>query len=84
MPGFFTCRHCGKTLPCNPRLKIPQKYCSSTPCQQARKNAWGKKEYQTNKKHREKRLLSQKVCYRNRPGHAYQDEYRKKHPEYVS
>lgn len=82
MPGTFTCHHCGKTLPRNPRLKKPQKYCSAQSCQQARKNAWGKKEYQTNKSHREKRLLSQKACYRNRPGHAYQADYRKKHPEY--
>jgi hypothetical protein len=84
MPGFYTCRHCGQTLPRNPRLKKPQKYCSAISCQQARKNAWGKKEYQTNKSHREKRLQSQKVCYRNRPGHAYQANYRKKNPDYVS
>jgi len=83
MPGFFTCRHCSKTLPRNPRLKTPQKYCSASSCQQARKNAWGKKEYQTNKSHRDKRLQSQKVCYGKRPGHSYQATYRKKHPEYV-
>ena len=82
MPGFFTCRHCGKTLPRNPRLKTPQKYCSARSCQQARKNAWGKKEYQTNKSHRDKRLQSQKVCYLKRPGHSYQATYRKEHPEY--
>lgn len=82
MPGFFTCRHCGQTLPRNPRLKKPQKYCTARSCQQARKNVWGKKEYQTNKHHREKRLQCQQVCYRKRPGHSYQADYRKKHPEY--
>lgn len=82
MPGYFTCRHCGKSLPRNLRLKKPQKYCSASSCQQARKNAWGKKEYQTNKVYREKRLQSQKVCYVKRPGHSYQAEYRKNHPEY--
>ena len=84
MPGTFICHHCGKTLPRNPRLKKSQKFCSARPCQQARKNAWGKKEYQTNKSHRKKRLLSQKRCYKKRSGYAYQDEYRKKHPKYVS
>jgi len=83
MSGTFTCRQCGKTLPRNPRLKKSQKYCSASTCQQARKNAWGKKEYQTNKSHREERLQSQKVCYKNRPGHAYQAGYRKKNPDYV-
>jgi hypothetical protein len=82
MPGFFTCRHCGKTLPRNPRLKKTQKYCSARACQQSRKNIWGKKEYQTNKSHREKRLASQKLCYERRPGHAYQASYRRKHSEY--
>ena len=82
MPGTFTCRHCGKTLPRNPRLKKSQKYCSSFSCQQARKNAWGRKEYRTNRTHRKKRLESQKACYANRPGHAYQAAYREKHPEY--
>jgi hypothetical protein len=83
MPGTFTCRHCGKNLPCNPRLKKKQTYCSSASCQQARKNAWGRKEYRTNKTHRKKRLESQKACYVNRPGHAYQSAYREKHPEYA-
>ena len=82
MPGLFTCRHCGNTLPRNPHLKKQQKYCSAKSCQQARKNAWGKKAYRTSKVHREKRLQSQKACYRKRPGHAYQADYRKSHPEY--
>ena len=82
MPGTFTCRHCGTTVQRNPRLKKSQKYCSAIFCQQARKNAWGRKEYRTNKIHRKKRLESQKVCYAKRPGHAYQAVYREKHPEY--
>ena len=32
--------------------------------------------------HRKKRLESQKACYIKRPGHAYQEAYREKHPEY--
>jgi hypothetical protein len=83
MPGTFTCQYCGKTLPRNPRLKKRQNYCSTPSCQQARKNAWGKKAYNSSKSHRNKRLQSQKRCYKNRPGHVYQDRYRKNHPEYV-
>jgi hypothetical protein len=82
MPGTFTCCHCGTIVPRNPRLKKSQKYCSAASCQQARKNAWGKKEYRTNKTHRKQRLESQKACYAKRPGHAYQAAYREKHPEY--
>ena len=82
MPVTFICRHCGTTVPRNPRLKKSQKYCSAGPCQQARKNAWGRKEYRTNKTHRKKRLESQKACYAKRPGHAYQAAYREKRPEY--
>jgi hypothetical protein len=82
MPGTFTCQKCDNTYPRNPRIKN-QKYCSSPDCQQARKNAWGKKAYNTSKSHRDKRLQSQKRCYKNRPGHVYQDNYRKSHPEYV-
>ena len=82
MPKLLTCRHCGKTLPRNPRLKKKQEYCSAASCQQARKNAWGRKEYRTNKAHRKKRLESQKACYAKRPGHAYQAAYREKRSEY--
>ena len=84
MISTFICQHCGLICQCNPRLKKPQKYCSAPSCQQARKNAWGRKEYKTNKSHRQKRLQSQKRCYKKRPGHAYQDQYRKNHPEYES
>ena len=82
MPRTFTYRKCGKTLPRNPRLK-KQNYCASPDCQQVRKNVWGKKAYRTSKAHRKKRLQSQKRCYKSRPGHVYQDKYRKSHPEYV-
>ena len=82
MISTFICHHCGRRCRCNPRLKN-QKYCSAEACQQARKNTWGKTEYQTNETHRQKRLLSQKRCYKKREGDAYQNEYRKRHPDYV-
>lgn len=82
MPGTFTCRHCGKTLPRNPRLKNKQKYCSSVPCQQARMRSWKKKQYRTNKTYRKKNLESQRVWRKQRPGHEYQKQYRESHSEY--
>jgi len=80
MPGLFTCRHCGKTLPRNPRVK-KQRYCSSSSCQNARKRSHDKKVNQTSKgkqlqKSRNKRWRD------TAPAHAYQDRYRKSHPEY--
>lgn len=81
MPGTFTCRHCGKTLPRNPCSK-KQKFCSSPVCQNARKRLHDKKVLAT-----AKGKLSQK-CRNQRwrdkaPAHSYQDQYRKDHPDYV-
>ena len=80
MPGFFTCRHCGKTLPRNPRLK-KQRFCSSPNCQNSRKRIHDKKIGRTSKgkllqKARNKRWRDKA------PAHSYQDQYRKSHPEY--
>jgi len=80
MPVFFTCRHCGKTLPRNPRVK-KQSYCSSLSCQNARKRLHDKKISRTPRgkllhKSRNKRWRD------TAPGHAYQDQYRKAHPAY--
>jgi len=82
MPGTFTCRHCGKTLPPNPRLKKKQAYCSSKPCQRARMCNWKKKQYRTNKAYRKKHLEDQRVWRNQRPAHEYQKQYRESHPEY--
>lgn len=82
MPGTFTCRHCGKISPRNPRLKKSQQYCSAVSCQQARMRNWKKKQYRTNKTYREKNLESQRVWRKQRPAHEYQKQYRESHPEY--
>ena len=81
MPKFFTCRHCGKTLPANPRIK-KQNFCSSLGCQNARKRLHDKKVLDTakgkiNQQNRNKRWRDKA------PAHAYQDQYRKNHPAYV-
>ena len=78
----FICQHCGRTCRCNPRVKN-QEYCSRKECQQARKNKWEKKKYQTKKKYRKKRLESQKPWRKNYPQKQYQKEYRAKRPDYV-
>ena len=81
MPGTFTCRHCGKTLPRNPRQK-KQRYCSTQACQNARKRSHDKKvkgtvKYKLNQQRRNKRWREKA------PAHAYQAAYRKRHPAYV-
>jgi hypothetical protein len=85
MPGTFTCRHCGKTLPRNPRLKKNKKqsYCNAPECKQAKKSARKKERYQTEPSYRQRHLDQQKLWRSNRPAHEYQEQYRESHPEYV-
>lgn len=78
----LTCRHCGKLVPRNPRVKN-QKYCSGKECQQARMRTWKKRQYKKNSKYQKRSLASQKVWRSKYPAHKYQQEYRKTHPEYV-
>ena len=79
----ITCHHCGKSVPCNPRIK-KQKYCSSRLCQNARRRSSGKKVSSSPSESRFLRKARNKRWRDNRPAHAYQKEYRKKHPEYVN
>jgi hypothetical protein len=81
MPGTFTCRHCGKVLPRNPRIK-KQKFCSSPGCQNARKRLHDKKVIGT-AKGKQSQQNRNKRWRDNAPAHAYQDQYRKDHPAYV-
>jgi len=86
MPGTFTCRHCGKTLPRNPRLKKNKKqtYCNEPACKQAKKKSARKKErYHTDPTYRQRHLDRQKQWRSNRPAHEYQKQYRETHPEYA-
>lgn len=85
MPGTFTCRHCGKTLPRNPRLKKNKKqsYCNAPECKQAKKSARKKERYHTDPVYRQQHLDRQKSWRSNRPGHDYQKQYRESNPDYV-
>lgn len=82
MPRTFTCFHCGKILPRNPRIK-KQKYCSSLACQNARKCLFDRRTYPCcrGKLLQKKRNKRWRVGY---PAHEYQKEYREAHPVYVN
>ena len=84
MLGTFTCLHCGKTMPRNPRLKKnKQSYCNAPKCKQAKKSARKKERYHTDPSYRQKHLDRQKLWRLNRPAHEYQKQYRESRPEYV-
>jgi hypothetical protein len=82
MPGTFTCHHCGMIFPCNSRIK-KQKYCSAVSCQNARRNITTKKKLHSSSESRRLRDARNKRWRVNHPAHRYQDQYRKRHPEYV-
>jgi len=78
----ITCHHCGKSVPCNPRIK-KQKYCSSRRCQNTRRRLSAKKGSSRPSERRLLRKARNKRWRDTHPAHEYQKEYRKKHPEYV-
>ena len=82
MISTFVCRHCGKNLPRNPRIK-KQKYCSAKDCQQSRRQSRKKDRYQKDPLYRKKHLDIQKAWREQLPSHEYQRDYRESHPEYV-
>jgi hypothetical protein len=84
MVSTLTCLHCGKEVPRNPHIKQGQKYCSAKECQRARKRAWDKERYNSEKTYKYRRLSSQKIWRKKRPSHEYQKNYRTMHPDYVN
>lgn len=81
MSRTFTCCHCGKIAPLNPRIKR-QKYCSSLACQNARKRLFDRRTTPSSKF----KILQRKRNKRWRdayPAHEYQRRYRDAHPGYV-
>ena len=79
----FTCHHCGKLVPRNPRIK-KQKFCSSRACQNTRRYTITKARVNKSSEYRCLRRARNKRWRNNYPAHEYQKEYRKKHPEYVN
>ena len=82
MPETFTCQHCGKIKPRNPRQKN-QKYCSFRACQNARRISTNKAKTRKNKESRKLRQARNKRWRDSYPAHSYQHQYREDHPEYV-
>jgi len=82
MISTFTCQHCGKLVPRNPRIK-KQKFCSSSTCQNTRRYTTNKARANKSSECRYLRKLRNKHWRDNYPAHEYQKEYRKNHPEYV-
>lgn len=82
MLSNFTCQHCGKLEPRNPRIKN-QKYCSSGECQNARRCLTNKARALRSFESRSLRQARNARWRDNFPSHQYQKEYREKHPEYV-
>jgi len=83
MISTFTCHHCGKLVPRNPRIK-KQKFCSSRACQNTRRYTTNKARVNKSSECRSLRKARNKSWRDNYPAHEYQKEYRKKHPEYVN
>jgi hypothetical protein len=81
---MFKCKHCGRLVKRNPRIKGSQRYCGRSDCQQARKNTWERLKIKTDESYRHRRLASKKRWRKQHCAHAYQYRYREKHPEYVS
>lgn len=79
----FTCQHCGKLVPRNPRIK-KQKFCSSRACQNIRRYTINKARVNKSSECRSLRQARNKRWRDNYPAHEYQKEYRKMHPEYVN
>ena len=87
----LVCRHCGKKVQSNKKLKhLIQRYCGEKACQAARKLSFERHKYKTNSLFRSRKLQ----CARDRKkkqaeeGHPllcsqYQRAYRAAHPDYV-
>lgn len=75
------CCHCNKKVQKNPRVK-DQRYCSSRPCQQARKNAWERSKLQTDPEYKDSRRQQKLSWYKKTPGDQYQSTYRLTHCDY--
>lgn len=84
MVGMFRCKHYGRLVKRNPRIKSSQRYCRQKECQQARKNAWELAKIKTDESYCQRRQASKKRWRRQHPAHTYQGRYRETHPEYVA
>ncbi|MEI7989245.1 MAG: hypothetical protein WCI88_09400 [Chloroflexota bacterium] len=86
----LVCRHCGKEVPSNKKLKhLDQYYCGEKACQAARKRIFDRYKYQTNESFRSDKLRHARERKKkqadkgNQASWQYQRDYRASHPDYV-
>ncbi|MDP1545105.1 MAG: hypothetical protein Q8L87_03705 [Anaerolineales bacterium] len=86
----LVCRHCGKEVPSNKKLKhLIQHYCGEKTCQAARKLSFDRHKYKTNELFRTNKLRSARDRKKkqadkgNQASWQYQRDYRASHPDYV-
>lgn len=82
------CRHCGREIRRNKRLKhLQQHYCREKACQSARKRLFDRNKYQTDVSYRAKKLEASRNRLKGRVDPSarseYQRAYRASHPDYV-
>ena len=84
MARMFRCKHCGRLVKRNPRIKSFQQYCGQAECQGARKNAWRREKNENDEGYRTKRRVSNKRWRDQHQAHSYHKRYRETHPEYAA
>lgn len=83
MQKMINCVHCGKEVAANPCLKGNQSYCNLLACQNARKKKWYQSKIDSDPSYAARQQNSKRNWRKNKPGHAYQKQYRETHPDYV-
>ena len=87
----LVCRHCGKEVRRNKKLKhLDQHYCGEKACQAARKLSFDRHKYKTNELFRANKLRSARDRKKKQADEGnplacsqYQQDYRASHPDYV-
>ena len=87
----LVCRHCGKKVQSNKKLKhLIQRYCGEKACQAARKLSFERHKYKTNAlfrsnklRHARDRKKKQATGGNPQACSRYQEDYRASHPDYV-
>jgi len=89
--GTLVCRHCGKEVQSNKKLKhLIQKYCGRKTCQAERKLNFERRKYRTNSLFRSRKLQSARDRKKKQADEGnplacsrYQRDYRASHPDYI-
>lgn len=84
----LVCRHCGRAIQRNKRLKhLQQHYCSEKACQSARKQLSERTRYQEDASYRARKLQRTRDRFKTKEERlsrgSYQRDYRASHPDYV-